>query len=347
MFFAGGPGRPIPLHDYIHDSLEDIDEPRRVRAGFAYATDDGIDQLCTDNGDDWRDAVSAKWIIGLDQGLTTPSAIENLDSQGDAEVRVLYPGNALTREALTRRPRFHAKLLFLESGQIQGQEHLITTSANMTGSALGSVPTNYEVGLVKSRDSGLSDAEVDEFETWWDLAWSESEPVTDDLIETYAELREEFRDDNPGVSEYEEPESVEYSSEGECMWIETREMTGGSRNQVEFNEELSAFFSDSGVLPGDVDIEFQGQLYSGRPLNTRTTDPPFGVSICLIYLPTGFDYTHKVVHFEKLPSDSATTPRVRLTVAEPGDMEVERWRARSRDAGVIGETAGGREYGYY
>lgn len=131
------------------------------------------------------------------------------------------------------------------------------------------------------------------------------------------------------------------------LWIETREMTGGARNQVEFSENLSPFFSYSGSLPGEIDIRFRGNLYNGRPVSSRTTDPPYEVPICLVYLPTGFDYAHKVIHFEKLSSDSTTTPRVELKVASSGDDIIDDWRESSRRSGVIGETNGGREYGYY
>lgn len=347
MFFAGGPGKPIPIHDYIRESLDEIDNPRRVRAGFAYATSDGISELCTLNDSDWRDQVQSEWIVGLDQGLTQPSALDNLYDQTNAEIRVIYPGDDLTIGALYRRPRFHAKLLFLESESAAEQEHLITTSANMTGSALGKMPTNYEVGLVKSRGSGLSDEEVENFEDWWDLAWSESTPLTPELIETYSEIRTEYQEENPDVGEYESSETVSYASDASNLWIETREMTGGSRNQVEFNEQLSGFFSDSGTLPGSVDIEFQGSAHTDRPLNTRTTDPPYGVSICLLYLPTGHDYQHQVIHLEKRDSSGSGHPVFELTVAEPGDDVVDEWRNQARNRGVLDKTSGGREYGYY
>lgn len=124
-------------------------------------------------------------------------------------------------------------------------------------------------------------------------------------------------------------------------------MTGGSRNQVEFNEELSGFFAESGTLPGSVDIKFQGATDRDRPLNTRTTDPPFGVSICLLYLPTGFDYTHKVIHLHRRSEDTSSGPVYELSVASTSDDEFEDLKANARERGMLGETVGGREYGDY
>lgn len=347
MFFAGGPGRPIPIYDYVEESLQDIDEPREVRAGFAYATEDGISDLCTANGDDWRDDVRSKWIIGLDQGITSVGALEDLNDRPDTEVRVIYPGDTLTRETLNRRPRFHAKILFLESDRTSGQEHLITTSANMTGSALGRLPTNYEVGLVKSRGSGLSDDEVETFEDWWELAWSESEPVTADLLDRYEEARSAYRDRNPDVSEYERAETVEYASDAEGLYAETLAMTAGSRNQLELPQDCTGFFSESGTLPANVDIQYGGRTYPDCSLGTRVTDPPFGVEICLLYLPTEFDYQYSVVHLEKVESGSPGNPVFEMTIADTDDDIVDEWRERARRDGVVDETAGGREYGYY
>jgi hypothetical protein len=130
------------------------------------------------------------------------------------------------------------------------------------------------------------------------------------------------------------------------LWIETREMTGGARNQVEFSENLSPFFSYSGSLPEEIEIRFEGNLYTERPVSSRTTDPPYDVPICLVYLPTGFDYSHKFIHFEKIPTDYFA-PRIELKMASSGDDIIDRWRDSSRKSGVIGETNGGREYGYY
>lgn len=130
------------------------------------------------------------------------------------------------------------------------------------------------------------------------------------------------------------------------LWIETREMTGGARNQVEFSENLSPFFSYSGSLPDEIEIEFKGSLYTDRPVSSRTTDPPYDVPMCLVYLPTGFDYAHKLIHFKKIQTEYFA-PRMELKVASPGDGIINDWRESSRKGGVIGETNGGREYGYY
>lgn len=130
------------------------------------------------------------------------------------------------------------------------------------------------------------------------------------------------------------------------LWIETREMTGGARNQVEFSTALSPFFSYSGSLPDEVEIRFKRDLHTDRPVRSRTTDPPYEVPICLVYLPTDVDYAHKYIHFEKVDTEYFA-PRLKLKMASPGDSIIDEWRESSRKSGVTDETNGGREYGYY
>lgn len=141
--------------------------------------------------------------------------------------------------------------------------------------------------------------------------------------------------------------SISSVSDADSLWIETRAMTGGSRNQAEFSDELGQFFEHLGSLPREIEIEFRGTVYSDRPVNTRKTDPPVEQPIVLLYLPPGFDYSNKVIHFEKQSSSSGTTPQFELEVASLGSDTAGSWKDSSQNSGVTSKTAGGREYGYY
>lgn len=344
MLITGGPGRPIGLGEQIHEAIEDINSSKKVRAGFAYATEAGVSSLCeNDSGRDWRDEVRSKWIIGIDQGITEPDALRALDNHRNAEVRVLVPGGDITRQSLYVRPRFHAKVVFIQS-EATGAAHLINSSANMTASALEDRPTNYEVGTIQSTGSGLTDADVQEFDEWWEHAWSRSQEVTGRLLTTYEDVRDDWFDSNPDIQEFESSESVNHASEAECLFIETRAMTGGSRNQIELSEELSPFIEDR---YGEITIEFDGVTHTGCSVSPRVTDPPFGMNITPVYLPTGYDYTYSYVHLEKLPFGAGEEPIYGLTVADPSDNIVDQWRERADTQGHRDQTGGGREYGYY
>jgi len=344
MFLTGGPGKPIELGDSIHEAVDDLPTPRHVRTGFAYVTKGGISALCENEaGDDWRDRASTQWIIGVDQGITEPDALREISDHPDSEVRVLVPGGDLNRDALYRRPRFHAKVAMIES-LAAGDAHLVTTSANMTASALEDRPTNYEVGLVQSTNSGLTDEDVEAFDDWWDSAWERSQEVTEGFLTEYERIRGDYFDRNPDVPEYESSVTVNHASEADHLYIETWAMTGGSGNQIEFNTELSPFID---TRYGQITIILNGATHTDCSVSPRTTDPPFGQEITPLYLPTGNDYTHSVLHFEKLSSSPSGQPQYELTVADPGDDIIDEWRQRAERDGVKSQTGGGREYGYY
>jgi HKD family nuclease len=344
MFVTGGPGKPINLGEKMHEAVEDTESPKKVRAGFAYATESGISSLCEDDsGEDWRNEVQSEWIIGIDQGITEPDALRNLADYSDAQVRVLVPGGELNRRALYRRPRFHAKVVFLQS-QVEDSAFLVTSSANMTASALEDIPTNYEVGTVQSMDSGLTNSDIDEFNEWWEHAWNQSMELSDEFLTKYKNIRNDWFDDNPEIQEFESSESVNHVSEADCFYIETRAMTGGSRNQIELSEELSPFIEEEG---GEITIIYEGTTHTGRPVNPRITDPPFGMNITTVYLPTGPDYTNSYIHLEKLSYDPGEEPRYELTVADPSDDLVDEWKEEASTNGVSGQTGGGREFGFY
>jgi hypothetical protein len=221
---------------------------------------------------------------------------------------------------------------------------LVASSANMTASALEDRPTNYEIGMSQSTETGLTDADIGAFDEWWDSAWERSQQVTGGFLDEYENLRDDYFGSNPDIQEYESSVTVNHASEADHMWLETWEMTGGSGNQIELNTELSPFIDSE---YGQITITLNGATHTDCSVSHRTTDPPFGQEITPVYLPTGNDYTHSFLHFEKLLSDSSSQPRYELTVADPDDDVVDEWRQRSVGDGVKSQTGGGREYGYY
>jgi HKD family nuclease len=348
MIFAGGPGKSLSLGETVEDAVSSCSSPRLVRSGFAYITETGLETFLRGKStDDWRELTESKWIVGLDQGITEPAALRELRSPDNAEARVYIPGGTLSKKALTSRPRFHAKTVSIESYQNPSQRHLLVSSSNLTRAALGGTPTNYELGLAKSVAEGLTPEEVKTFDKWWESIWEDTQPITDDLIEQYKGLRDEINEQNPALEKYESSELVEHASDGRCLWIETEEMTGGSRNQMEFSDELSGFFTRPSDDTDQVIIKFGGSVHDDRPLNIRTTDPPYGVQICKLGLPTGYNYRNKVVHLQKVLANPSEKPKYKLSVRNKSHTDVDEWKQLSRNNGVLGETGGGREFGYY
>lgn len=128
------------------------------------------------------------------------------------------------------------------------------------------------------------------------------------------------------------------------LWIEAGAMSGGSRNQIEFDEALVAFFTDD---PPRLNATIELALGA----NTRWLDcvlahkqTTFGVDIYRLSMPTlargGFDYAGKVVSFERNGPYASRYFQISVTEVD-GDLHND-WRSRSAS---VDRTAGGREYG--
>lgn len=131
------------------------------------------------------------------------------------------------------------------------------------------------------------------------------------------------------------------------LWIEAGDMSGGSRNQIEFDEDLAAFFGVT--LPpigGSVELLIDVGTQKWHECGLAGKKTTFGVKIYRLNLPTaakgGFDYPGTIVKFAP-----AGGRYFKLEVVEEGSTEHETWRGISESNGSLGRTAGpeGREFG--
>lgn len=132
------------------------------------------------------------------------------------------------------------------------------------------------------------------------------------------------------------------------LWIEAGDMSGGSRNQIEFDDDLAAFFGVALPRVGsavELSIDVTGQRWHNCGLAAKRTT--YGVTIYRLNLPTaangGLDYPGTVLKF--VPAGGRY---FRVHVADPGSAEHQSWRAGARAAGTLAVTGGsaGREYGF-
>lgn len=132
------------------------------------------------------------------------------------------------------------------------------------------------------------------------------------------------------------------------LWIEAGDMSGGSRNQVEFDDDLAGFFSKT--LPSigesiDLAIDVTGKKWHDCGLAAKRTS--FGVTIYRLNLPTaakgGWDYPGTILRFE-----TSGGRYFMVTVAERGSAEHLSWIEASRANGTLTRTGGGggREFGF-
>lgn len=134
------------------------------------------------------------------------------------------------------------------------------------------------------------------------------------------------------------------AADAEVLWIDAGAMSGGSRNQVEFAEDLIHFFtSDPPPTGSSIQVNIGvGTRWLECTLSAKRTT--FNVDIWRLSLPTaergGDDYPDRVLRFHK------TGARYfQLTVADAGSDDAVEWESEARTSGTVGRTSGDRRYG--
>lgn len=131
----------------------------------------------------------------------------------------------------------------------------------------------------------------------------------------------------------------------ETFWIEAGAMSGGSRNQIEFDADLAAWLTpELPPLGGSTTLRVDvGRDWIDCILAHKQTS--LGVDIYRLNLPTeakgGFDYPGTVVVFERQGGEGS--PYFRVSCLSLDSTEYADIRSTSSESGV---TGGGRAYGF-
>lgn len=132
------------------------------------------------------------------------------------------------------------------------------------------------------------------------------------------------------------------------LWIEAGDMSGGSRNQIEFSDELVAFFDKESVATGQVFIAYDKTIKAHCPLANRGQDYGQWANIWRLGLITkakgGVDYQGRVIYLEKRAIGKAYVYLIAVTDA--GSALHKEWLAKSLHVGTTGGSDG-RSYGYF
>lgn len=350
-FFGGMPKKPPDLKTALRRAYENSGQQWHARLGFAYVSVSGLEVLLRElNAIKQWENTRKRWILGLHHGITEPTAIARIRSLSRSEVRLFVGGNRLTANSLIGGPHFHAKVLCVERGRKPDPTCLLASSANLTGAALGPTARNYEAGTVLFRDA-IEKSSFVEFNGWWRSAWQESIVVSDVVLDRYAQFRDKFLKKNPDTLSDLDPPSLENLAAATTLWIESGAMSGGSRNQVEFNQELAGFFGQISNQSTMLRIAARRQMWDDRPITPKTTT--FNVAIWRLSLPTetagGFEYPGKVIRFRRRRDRKGTF--FELDVAELDSSRYSRWRSTAQRGGYVGLSsgrgAGRRAFGFY
>lgn len=341
-------GRPTAGADFRRHLTEilssNLGEPTRLLAGFAYATRAGVNHLLNAVEDlpAWP-RTRKQWLLGVHHGITEPSAIAALADTPRSEVRLAVCGLSLS-EAVAGQRIFHAKVIAVDAARSGEILAVIAGSANLTSAAIGGSARNYEMGIAWKTSVGPGASQ--HFAAWWKEAWSSGVRATATAVERYIKQRDKFLLNNPGVLLETSQHLTAELENAAMLWIDAGMMSGGARNQVEFNTELTAFFGPVSSSRRYLVMTHDRRVWSDRPLSPKETT--FGVSIWRLSLPTeaqgGFEYPGRVICIEKLEGDDGT--RYRLDVADAESAKARGWREETHRAGVVGRTGGGRNYGF-
>ncbi len=216
-----------------------------VRGGFAYASLGGVQRFLSivESKESWRH-VRKEFLIGIHHAISEPSALETLRKVPHAQVRAFVPRGRLSIGVFDAMPVFHPKVLAISGADGGRVSFLQAGSANMTVSAIGAQPKNYEFSVACQAEGPESVDSKDDFNTWWSAVWDQSREVDRDFIRQYAKLRHGVLEQNPILrSAAETPQSI---AEAEYFFLEVGAGSGPpeSRHQVEFPESLVTFFGE-------------------------------------------------------------------------------------------------------
>jgi len=132
------------------------------------------------------------------------------------------------------------------------------------------------------------------------------------------------------------------------FWIEAGGMQGGSRNQVEFTDDLVAYFDEKSRSSGQAFLAYDKETKAFGALTNRAQDYDQWVNKWRLSLITkakgGVDYAGRVIQLEKRKIGQSYV--YVISVADSGSADHVAWRSSSKHVGSTG-GAEGREYGYY
>ena len=132
------------------------------------------------------------------------------------------------------------------------------------------------------------------------------------------------------------------------LWVEAGDMSGGSRNQIEFSDDLVSFFDEEARTSGQVFIAYNKEIKALCHLSNRAQDYGQWTNIWRLGLITqakgGVDYQGRVICLEKRKIGKSYV--YVITVTDLNSVEHKEWVAKSKGIGMTGGTEG-RNYGYF
>ncbi|GAB3726479.1 hypothetical protein GCM10028862_01820 [Luteimonas pelagia] len=311
-----------------------------TRVAAAYVTVSGVRSLM-DAARETNVLNSSLWVVGLDDALTQPGAIESLAALDNSEVRVAgvrYSGL-----------RFHPKF-FQFSDSSTGAGGLLLGSANLTKAAFRS---NVEAGIKITYEDGETIAQI---QSAWAVLWNSGVALTSEILERYKEEYRESRANREAVARetgkrvLDDDEGTVDPALATTCWIEVGNITGFQAEQLEIKAEQALFFGVG--AHGGPDKVVPLRLQSGAIVDVRLTY--LGNYMWRFYLPPtipevadrGLRPDGKRSPYVAVFSRVAADAQIDLRFLQVNSPEIQGIRTVSLAAGTMGRTTA-REYGWY
>lgn len=297
-------------------------------------------------------SASFRWLLGLDDYITQPGAIEFCATLPHAQLRVFTSRGG--------RSRFHPKLYLFENTSSRTNASIIIGSANLTAAALR---RNCEaVAIVEARTTADTAHIGASFDSVWELGKEPSAAILEEYAANFKKHRKSrsfligsdpLQTDTTKKGEVLHSDAAEMDpSIANVCWIEVGKNTAMGR-ELEFKAEQALFF---GLTPTGGPPEMRNfRVSSGNlvPLRLKyqgnamwrlqmTSDIP-EVAIGLRPLIDGkLQRSPFVAVFERNKVENS----FRLAFVRASSRDFARIRAASKQLGTIGTTST-REYGWY
>ena len=210
----------------------------RLDVAVAYATLPGVQALELALG---GIPERSRWVVGLDDAITQPEALEYIAGLAGSELRVVK---------LTPARRFHPKMYLLWSSSVKAKAAAAIGSGNMTVNGLRK---NGETAVVlAAEDAKDANALKRQWQEMWDLGHSS----TEEELANYRELFKKAKRQRKKVADLgaapPEPDATdqvgeEHTFDGEpksakIAWLEVGSASAGGRD-LEFPKAMMPYFA--------------------------------------------------------------------------------------------------------
>ena len=317
---------------------------RRISACAAYASPQGVVLLRSLLAG--KPATEYRWLIGLDDTFTSPDALTTAVSTRRSETRVA----ALLGPTLTKR--FHPKLYLLDRGE-KHHATLMIGSSNLTKAALSS---NCEANVVLYATTTL---DAEELSAFWELFWTEGEPLTQQMVDSYRERFRRRKQRQPEVAEELSsslPKDVKNAARvvlrnSSLAWIIIGKNTGGGK-QLDLVKGLSPFLG----LPDNPRGGQKSFLLIDSDLGKKRYQLSFTKGMWrFMNLQQGFDANlrpnlRRASPFLLVLEKEADSVDLAMRLLRRGTPEAKRLVAESKRLGFLGTSVSGksgRQYGWH